>query len=115
LRVRPDGAQRIEPAAAFDPAQNRFVAAPLDLPAADEQVFLICFGTGLGGHDSPPGFTAAIAGQPIEVAYAGRQGGFAGLDQVNLRLPRSLAGRGEVDVVLTVNGKTANTVRISVK
>ncbi|MGH9855169.1 MAG: hypothetical protein ACREBD_35500 [Blastocatellia bacterium] len=37
------------------------------------------------------------------------------MDQVNLRLPRGLAGRGEVNVVLTVDGKTANTVRINVK
>jgi len=37
------------------------------------------------------------------------------LGQVNARLPRSLIGRGEVEVVLTVDGKAANTVRISIK
>ncbi len=36
-------------------------------------------------------------------------------DQINPRLPRSLARRGDVDVVLTVDGKTANTVKINVK
>jgi hypothetical protein len=30
-------------------------------------------------------------------------------------VPRSLAGRGEVPVSLIVNGKTANTVTISVR
>jgi hypothetical protein len=30
--------------------------------------------------------------------------------QSNVRLPRSLAGRGEVDVVMMVDGKAANTV-----
>ncbi|MGH9671628.1 MAG: hypothetical protein ACRD44_00470, partial [Bryobacteraceae bacterium] len=41
-------------------------------------------------------------------------GEFAGLDQVNLRLSASLAGRGEVDIVLTVDGKTANVVRVNI-
>lgn len=31
------------------------------------------------------------------------------------RLLRSLIGRGEVDVVLTVDGKTSNTLRVNVK
>jgi uncharacterized protein (TIGR03437 family) len=37
------------------------------------------------------------------------------VDQVNARIPRSLIGRGEVEVVLTVDRKEANRVRISVK
>jgi len=40
---------------------------------------------------------------------------FVGLGQVNIRLPRSLPGRGEVDVELTVDGKTADTVRVNVR
>ena len=58
---------------------------------------------------------ARIGGENIEVSYAGAQGGFVGLDQVNVRLPRALAGRGEVGIELTVEGKTANQVRINVK
>ncbi|MBL8168727.1 MAG: hypothetical protein JNJ50_11265, partial [Acidobacteria bacterium] len=41
--------------------------------------------------------------------------GFVGLDQINVPLPRSLAGRGEVDVVMTVDGVAANTIRIRIK
>jgi uncharacterized protein (TIGR03437 family) len=37
------------------------------------------------------------------------------MDQVNLLVPTSLAGRGEVDVVLTVDGVAANTVRVNIK
>jgi len=55
-----------------------------------------------------------IGGEKVEVIYAGPQGGFAGLDQVNLRLSPNLRRRGEVGVVLTVEGRTANTVRVSV-
>jgi hypothetical protein len=34
---------------------------------------------------------------------------------VNVLLPRSLRGRGEVDVILTVDGVAANMVKVSVK
>jgi len=34
---------------------------------------------------------------------------------VNLIVPRSLAGAGEVPVVLTVDGQTANVVTVTVK
>jgi uncharacterized protein (TIGR03437 family) len=37
------------------------------------------------------------------------------VDQINLRLPRSLAGRGDVEVRLTVNGRAANVAGINVK
>jgi len=42
------------------------------------------------------------------------QGQFAGLDQANLGpLPRTLAGRGEVNIMFTVSGKTANIVTVT--
>jgi uncharacterized protein (TIGR03437 family) len=43
------------------------------------------------------------------------QGAFAGLDQINALLPTNLSGRGEVDVEVTVDGQSANTVRLSLK
>ena len=36
-------------------------------------------------------------------------------DQVNALLPRSLAGRGEVEITLMADGMTANTVRASIR
>jgi uncharacterized protein (TIGR03437 family) len=98
----------------FHAAQGGYVATPLDLGAATDQVILELFGTGIRGRSALTAVTATIGGQAAEVQYAGPQGGFAGLDQVNVRVPRSLAGRGDVDVVLTVDGKTANTVTVRV-
>ena len=47
---------------------------------------------------------------------AAAQGESPGLDQVNIGpLPRSLAGRGELDIVLTVDGRAANTVTVRVR
>lgn len=115
LRVKADGTQSYEPVALFDGTQNAYVATPLDLGGATEQVYLISFGTGIRNRSSLTAVTASIGGSNAAVSYAGAQGSFAGLDQVNLLLPRSLAGRGNVDVVLRVDGQTANTVTISVK
>ena len=36
------------------------------------------------------------------------------MDQVNLRVPRGLIGRGEVDVVLTVDERLANKVTVNI-
>ena len=59
---------------------------------------------------------ATIGDSAVPVLFAGAQGGFAGLDQVNIGpLPRSLAGAGEVNVVVTAAGTTSNTVTIVVK
>lgn len=50
-----------------------------------------------------------------QVLLAGAQGDFVGLDQVNVGLSHILTGRGEIDVVLTVDGKVANAVKASIK
>ena len=47
--------------------------------------------------------------------YAGLQGQYEGLDQVNVLLPRELAGRGLVDVTLTMDSKPANTVQVAIR
>jgi uncharacterized protein (TIGR03437 family) len=113
-RVRADGSQVYEPVARYDEAARRFVAVTVDVSDANEQAFLLLFGTGLRGSGGA-GAAAQIGGENAEVLYAGPQGSYAGLDQVNVRLPRTLAGRGEVDVVLSVGGQTANTVRVRIR
>ncbi|MGH9835015.1 MAG: hypothetical protein ACRD9Y_18495, partial [Blastocatellia bacterium] len=114
LRVRGE-TQTFEPIAQFDSAQNRFVSTPIALGPEGDQVFLILYGTGLRNRSSLAAVTCTIGGVAVPVLYAGETPGFAGLDQVNIGpLPRSLTGRGEVDVVLTVDGRQANVVRIRV-
>lgn len=115
LRINADGSQSYEAVAQLDSATNRFVAVPIDLGAATDQVFLIGFGTGLRNRSALSAVTATIGGTGSPVTFAGAQGQLTGLDQVNLSIPRSLAGRGGVDVVLSVDGKATNTVSINVK
>lgn len=119
LRVKSDGAQIIEEAAVFDPANNRFVTTPIDfgpdLGTESDQLFLILYGTGVRFRSTQAAVTCSIGGANAEVLYAGAQGIFQGLDQINVRMPRSLIGRGEVDVLLIVDGKATNSVRINIK
>lgn len=56
-----------------------------------------------------------IGGRSVETLYAGPQGSFAGLAQVNARLPQSLRGLGEVDLIVSIEGKRSNVLRIAVK
>lgn len=56
---------------------------------------------------------ATIGGDAGKVTFADDQLQFVGLDQVVTRVPRSLVGRGLVTVIITVDGKTANIVRVN--
>jgi uncharacterized protein (TIGR03437 family) len=115
LRVKPDGRQIYEPIGQFDPAQNRVAPVPIDLGPEGDQVFLILYGTGVRFRSSLSAVTASVGGMNSQVLYAGVADGFVGLDQINLALPRSLAGRGDVEIKLSADGKAANTVTIKVK
>src|SRR5262245_5964707 len=115
LRIKADGSRNYEPIAQFDVAQNKLVARPIDLGPEGDQVFLILFGTGIRHRSSLTAVIATIGGAHAEVSYAGAQPEFVGLDQVNALLPRTLIGRGEVDVQLTADARMANTVRISIR
>ncbi|MBI1761692.1 MAG: hypothetical protein HYR56_09685 [Acidobacteria bacterium] len=115
LRVRANGAQVIELLSRFDQPTGRFVSLPIDLGPEGEQVFLVLFGTGLRGRSAPEAVTAAIGEEDAEVLFAGAVAGLAGLDQANVRLPRSLAGKGEVSVVLTADNRSTNAVTVNIK
>ena len=115
LRIRANGNQIVEPVSEWNASLNRFVARPIDPGAEDEQVYLLLFGTGIRLRGSLSGVTVNIGGLGAQVDYASQQGEFVGLDQINVLLPKTLAGRGEVDLVLSVEGKTANSVKVSVK
>ena len=115
VRVKANGAQIFEPVATFDPAQNKNVPLPIDLGPEGEQVVLLLFGTGVRNRSSLSAVTITIGGVAAQIDYAGPQPDFVGLDQLNVHVPRSLAGRGEVNLVLTVDGLVANTVKLNIR
>lgn len=113
LRVRADGMQVYEPVARFDNAAKQFLPAQIDVSNSQDQVFLLLFGTGIRGRSSLGNVVAKIGETPLPMLYAGPQGSLVGLDQLNLQLPASLAGRGDADLVLVVDGKAANLGRLN--
>jgi uncharacterized protein (TIGR03437 family) len=116
LRIKANGTQLFEPAVRLDTATNRYVTVPIDLGIAGDQVFLVLFGTGLRFRTSLIGVGVSVGGLSQQVIFAGKQGGQVGLDQINLLLDsRGLAGRGEVDVSATVDGRTSNVVRVNIR
>ena len=106
-----DFGQVVENVYAVDGAGN-VVAAPVDV--SKDQVYMVFYATGIR-RASQSQVTVSIGGVNVPVAYSGTQGFFTGLDQVNVQFPASLAGRGDVPVVLSVAGKQANTVRLTFK
>jgi uncharacterized protein (TIGR03437 family) len=113
-RVKADGTSSYEVAYTLD-AQNKPVAKPIDLGPESEQVYLLLFGTGIQFRAALADVMVTIGGVPAEVTYAGPQGFFVGVDQINVKLARSLSGRQDVDVVLMAAGKLANTVKVNIK
>ena len=114
-RVKSDNTQSFEPVAVFDTGQNRAVTIPIDLSSATDQVYLALYGTGIRLRSGLANVSASIGGIMLPLVYAGAQGNFVGVDQANVLLPRTLTGRGEVDVTLTVDGRVSNIVRVNVK
>ncbi len=115
LRQRRDGSRQIEPLAVFDPAVGQFKAAPIELRDDGEQVFVLLFGSGWRNLPDASVVKATADGIPVDVLFAGAQGEFAGLDQLNVRLPQSLRGHGETTLTVSVNGLAANAVKLVIR
>jgi uncharacterized protein (TIGR03437 family) len=113
LRIGADSSLTVLPISRFDAATNRNVPVAIDLGSATDQTFLVLFGTGL--RNSPASTQAQVGGVPVSIPYAGPQGTFLGLDQVNLLLPRTLRGRGGASIQLTADGRAANPLTIEIQ
>jgi uncharacterized protein (TIGR03437 family) len=109
IRLKADGTVSYEPIAQFDGAQ--FNPVPIDFGAPADRLYLALYGTGIHGSM----ITAAIAGAAAPIEYAGPQGQYPGLDQINIELSRTLAGAGTVNVSLSADGMAANAVSIAFK
>jgi uncharacterized protein (TIGR03437 family) len=75
-------------------------------------VYVSLYCTGIRGAAT---VQAYVAGQLATVQFAGAQGQYQGLDQVNISLPSSLAGMGEVSVYLIADGHVSNMVTVNIQ
>jgi uncharacterized protein (TIGR03437 family) len=113
IRVSAGGTQTVEPAYTLN-SSGSFFASPINMGAATDQVYLVLYGTGLQAAGTS-GVTVTVGGINAPVLYAGSQGAFTGVDQVNVQLPAALAGKGNVNVQLTAAGKAANAVQVTIQ
>ncbi len=95
-----------------DAAAGKFVSQPVPPGAEGEQVYLVAYGTGVR-QIPPSSLTAQVGGAAVPIAYAGPQGR---VDQLNLGpLPRSLAGKGEVSLVVSDGRFKSNAVTLVIE
>lgn len=112
IRVASNGSETVEPVFTTD-AGGAIIAAPIAGVGTDP-VYLELFGTGLQGAASGT-VQVTIGGLNAPALYAGAQGAFPGLDQINLEIPARLAGKGVVPIQVTAGGIAANPVTITVQ
>jgi uncharacterized protein (TIGR03437 family) len=92
------------------------VAQPLDLGKRGDVLYVFFEGTGIRGRSSLKDVVAEVGGIPVRVKAATKlPDSDPGNDYVSVIIPHSLKGAGEVPVVITVDGFTANVVTINIK
>lgn len=89
-------------------------ANPINLGSATDKVYLELYGTGLKSA-GVANVDVTVAGVDAKVLYAGPQGTYAGLDQVNVQIPPTLSVSGNVVIQLTVGGIKANPVEVTLQ
>ena len=114
-RIALDGRQSHQLVFECGAAAGSCKPVPIDLGDPDDQVVLTLFGTGIRARSSLQAVQASIIGPPLEVLYAGPQGEFVGLDQVNVRLPTQPIVRDVQELRLVIDGRVANPVLIQFK
>jgi uncharacterized protein (TIGR03437 family) len=103
-----------------------FQSPPFDVLVNGRPNILVLFATGIRRAQAAnpndedgvaEAVTVTIDGKPARTLYAGAQGTFDGLDQLNVEMPASLAGGGlrRVELLVTVNGAPANRVTIQIR
>jgi uncharacterized protein (TIGR03437 family) len=102
IRVTAGGSQSVED-----------VSGGIDI--GSDTVYLVLYCTGVRGRSELRNVTVLLAGQTVPALYAGPQGGFDGLDQVNVQVPAGLKGAGVVNLSVTVDGFVSNTATLTFK
>ena len=87
---------------------------PVDPGTVQRPDYLVMFGTGIRKRSVLSSVQVFIGGIQANVDYAGAQGTFAGLDQLQVIIPTTARGSGTVNVVVLVDGKQANNVSVNI-
>jgi uncharacterized protein (TIGR03437 family) len=109
-----DGSVTPQPVFSCAAGAGNCVTVPMSLGGASDNLIVSLYGT--GWRNAPAaGAWARIGDTAATIQYIGPVPGVPGLDQANLIVPKRLAGAGNVPVVLSAGGQTANAVTISIQ
>jgi uncharacterized protein (TIGR03437 family) len=86
----------------------------LSVGTAARPNYLVLYGTGLRRRSQLSSVRVTIGGVALSVDFLGAHSRLVGVDQLNVRLPQELRGRGNVDVVVTIDGRVSNVARINI-
>jgi hypothetical protein len=76
--------------------------------------YLVLYANGVRGEPNIANVQVTINGTNLTVLYAGAQGTFTDLDQVNAVIPASLSGAQGAQIVLTVDGQQSTAVTANI-
>jgi uncharacterized protein (TIGR03437 family) len=111
LRVR-NGQASYEPVASLNQSTRRFEPLPLQFGPEGDRLFLVLYGTGVRGRLTLDSVQVRVGDLLLSPIFAQQSPDFLGVDQINVELPRSLVGRGPVEVQLIVEGVPSNRVQL---
>jgi len=108
LTVHPDGSTSFLQQATRCDGRGNCTPNPIDLGTDRDQNFLILYGVGIrrGAQTAK----VRLGSQDLTPLYAGPQIQYGGVDQVNVALPASLRGAGDVTITIVIGDQVSNTV-----
>lgn len=102
ITVHPDGSSTV----------RAIGAGPINVNLSTDSVLLKLYATGVSDANE---VHVQIGGQEVPLIAAGASGEFAGADEILVRVPQSLAGRGPTTVTITADGQTTNSIPIHIQ
>lgn len=116
IRIAEDGTQS-DPTPVFTcDEEGLCTAAPIDLGSETDSVLLEIAATGLRNLlADPASILVQIGDEMAEVVTAQPSATEAGVDLITVRIPRVLAGRGELDFTVSALDQSSNPVRIAIQ
>ncbi|MBI1764396.1 MAG: hypothetical protein HYR56_23460 [Acidobacteria bacterium] len=121
LRVAANNAQTTETIAQL--INNRWTTKAINLGPTGERVFLMLFLCGIrnlpnsdgnSGNGVAENVRVLIGGIETTPSFAAKQGSLAGVDQINVEVPRALLGRGRVKLTVLGGGFASNETEIEI-
>ncbi len=85
----------------------------MNFGTAGDVTTLVLYASGIRNNTGLSGVAARINGVIVPVQYAGVQGAFYGLDQINVNLPQQFRGTESATLEVSVNGLMSNILNLT--